>query len=62
MNYAAIERTRGKPKLLCFREVDAINLRKARDKINSKTGRLDPIPTWILKDNWDILEPFLVTV
>ena len=36
-------------------------LRKAQDQLNSKTSRLDPSPTWLLKQHWNEFEPFLVS-
>ena len=53
----ARQRINGKEMLLSFSEVDGPTLRKARDQLNSKTSRLDPIPTWLLKQYWDMFEP-----
>ena len=57
----AHRRTKDKEKLQFFSEVDGPTLRKARDQLNSKTSRLDPIPTWLLKQHWNEFEPFLVS-
>ena len=57
----AHSRTKDKEKLQFFSEVDGPTLRKARDQLNSKTSRLDPIPTWLLKQHWNEFEPFLVS-
>ena len=60
MKTVAFERTRHKARLVVFNEIDANMLRKARDQINSKTSRLYLIPTILVKQNWENIDPFLI--